>query len=113
MRGMMMLFGALQLLASCGAQGRTEDTTASAEQVATGSAHELFNRSGTGFTVIYQDRSGAHWFAGADTGVFRYDGQQLELFTSNRWPLRHADPEHPGGRRGIPLLRYTRWCVPL
>ena len=81
MRGMMMLFGALQLLASCGAQGRTEDTTASAEQVATGSAHELFNRSGTGFTVIYQDRSGAHWFAGADTGVFRYDGQQLELFT--------------------------------
>ena len=59
MRGVMMLVGALLLLASCGAQGRTEGYTASEEQVATGSVHALFNRAGSGFTVIYQEGQSA------------------------------------------------------
>lgn len=82
MRAGTILFGAGLLLASCGAQGRAEGSVVGEEQVTTGSAHELFDRSGTGFTVIFQDRTGAHWFAGADTGVFRHDGQHLVLFTA-------------------------------
>jgi ligand-binding sensor domain-containing protein len=46
------------------------------------SIRDLFNQAGTGHTVIFQDRNGDHWFAGSDTGVFRYDGKDPVLYTT-------------------------------
>ncbi len=80
MTAITILLGASLLLASCDTKGRAEGS-GSEELVATGTTHDLFNQSGTGFTVIFQDHNGAHWFAGSDAGVFRSDGEELVLFT--------------------------------
>lgn len=64
---------------ACTGQMRTER----AAPTTTGNHSESdFPGPGKGIMVVFQDSKNNYWFGGTQDGVYRYDGQTLQLFTS-------------------------------
>lgn len=75
-----MLFGILITLSSCSGQGNTANTKIQLKKNSiSGNITELDLKA----TVIYQDKKNNFWFASKEKGVYKYDGKNVVLFTSN------------------------------
>lgn len=75
-----ILFGILTTFFSCNGQGNTSNTQIQLKHISTsGNITELDSKA----SVIYQDKKDNFWFASKEKGVYRYDGKNLVLFTSN------------------------------
>jgi ligand-binding sensor domain-containing protein len=75
-----MLFSILTTIYSCNSQGKIDNAQILLNQESKiGNKTELDSKA----TIIYQDKKGNFWFASEKKGVYRYDGENLILFTSN------------------------------
>ncbi len=75
-----MIFSILTTFSSCNSQGNTNNAQKLIKQEFNiGKKTELDLKA----TVIYQDKKDNLWFASKEKGVYRYDGENLFLFTSN------------------------------
>lgn len=72
----------LFLIASCflSCNGQTKQGSSVSQPIAIGQvAHDLDEQ----IWAIFQDRKGSHWFGSNGKGVYRFDGQELKLFTTS------------------------------
>lgn len=73
-------FGILTLFSACNGRGNTHSAPIQFNQKSIrGDVTELDPQA----TVIFQDKNDNFWFGSKNNGVYRYDGENLVLFTSN------------------------------
>lgn len=75
-----MLFSMLTMFYACNLQGNIDNVPVAPKQ-------ESYNDKKTELdakaTVIYQDRKNNFWLVSEEKGIYRYDGENLTLFTLN------------------------------
>ncbi|MBL4604215.1 MAG: hypothetical protein JKY02_00680 [Flavobacteriaceae bacterium] len=74
-----MLLSILTLFSSCIGQEKTTLQTETKQNSIISNVTELDPKA----AVIYQDKKDNFWFASEEKGVYRYDGKNVVLFTSN------------------------------
>ena len=75
-----MLFSILKIFYSCNSQGNIDNAQMLHKQESNiGIKTALDSKA----TIIYQDKKDDLWFASEEKGVYKYDGENLILFTSN------------------------------
>lgn len=74
---LIILLGALTIAASCNGEGYNNSPPS---QATAGSIVAEFDLKAA---VIYHDSKGQVWFGSPETGVYKYDGNNLVLFTKN------------------------------
>jgi len=74
-----MLFSVLTTFYSCSHQGNIDNVQAAVPQAANSDQKTELDSEAT---AIYQDKKNNYWFGSEEKGVYRYDGENLTLFTS-------------------------------
>lgn len=75
-----MLFSILTTFYTCNSQGNIDNAQILFKQESNiGNKTELDSKA----TIIYQDKKDNFWFASEEKGVYKYDGENLILLTSN------------------------------
>lgn len=75
-----MIFSILTTFSSCNSQGNINNPQTLIKQESnSGEKTKLDSKA----AVIFQDKKDNLWFVGKEKGVYRYDGENLTLFTSN------------------------------
>lgn len=97
MQYLIFLFTVLTLLISCKGQKQIEDSAGAKTQPQFGeTVTELSNKIWT----IYQDHNGHYWFGSNGVGVYLYDGNTLQLITTDDGlidnTIRGVQEDHEG-----------------
>lgn len=82
----------ITLLAACRGQSPSASQTQEVSESTTSAnaSGQTVTTVDQGFMVIFQDKVGNHWFGGSEKGLYKYDGEQLILFTRQDGLCSHS-----------------------
>jgi ligand-binding sensor domain-containing protein len=75
-----MIFSILTAFSACNSQGNKDNVRTTLKQESNSDKKTEFDSKAA---VIYQDKKDNLWFVSKEKGVYRYDGENFTLFTSN------------------------------
>ena len=76
-----LLSGILILFSACNGQKTSENKSLQKSQPNTVSLGKIVSKMDKGIMVVFQDGNENYWFGGGESGVYKYDGKSLVLFT--------------------------------
>jgi hypothetical protein len=80
-----LLISVLAFTVSCNGQNTLENTRRELKHENQNSplitGDTLTELKDSGMLIVFQDKNNNYWFAGATEGVYKYDGENLVLFT--------------------------------
>ena len=68
----LLFFSILSILTSC--NGQTSNKKKNSDQFTNG---DTVKELGSSIMVVYQDKKNIYWFGSWETGVYRYDGKDI------------------------------------
>jgi ligand-binding sensor domain-containing protein len=84
----LLFLSTITLLTSC--NGQTSNQNKNTDQVIKG---DTVKELGKSIMVVYQDRKNVYWFGSWETGVYKYDGNELVNYTTKHGLLNNRIDE--------------------
>jgi ligand-binding sensor domain-containing protein len=84
----LLFLSTITLLASC--NGQTSNQKKNTDQFIKG---DTVKELGESIMVFYQDRKNVYWFGSWETGVYKYDGNELVNYTTKHGLLNNRIDE--------------------